>query len=153
MKLTSRARYALRMMVEIAKHDGDSAVSLGHIAKRTKISRRYLDQLAQGLKRASLVRGLSGRGGGYQLTRPAEEIHLNDIIEAAIGPINIVDCVRQPEVCIKADLCECRWVYAVINQRIAQVLEEISLADLADRNALKSICESLESEGTACPAR
>jgi Rrf2 family protein len=141
------------MMVEIAKDSGDGAVSLGHIAKRTKISRRYLDQLAQGLKRASLVRGLSGRGGGYQLTRPPEEIHLNDIIEAAIGPINIVECVQQPEVCIKADLCECRWVYAVINQRIAQVLEEISLADLADRAALKSICESLESESTACPAR
>lgn len=154
MKLTARARYALRMMVEIAKSNGDRSVSLGDIARRTRISRRYLDQLAQALKHASLVRGLSGRGGGYQLTRPSSQIQLGQIIEAAIGPINIVDCIKQPEICIKADLCECRWVYELINQRIAQVLEEISLADLAaGGGALRTVCSTLRPAALACPAK
>ena len=150
-KLSSRARYALRMMVEIAKCNTDSAISLGRVSKRTQISRRYLDQLAQGLKRADLIKGLSGRSGGYQLMRPADEITLNEIIEAAIGPINIVDCVNSPETCLKADLCECRWVYQLINRRIVQVLDEISLADMADRQVLKTICEELDTEGYPCP--
>lgn len=134
-KLSSRARYAVRMMIEIARSD-ERCVSLGYIAKRTKISRRYLEQLVHGLKQVSLVRGVSGRSGGYQLTRPASEILLSQIIESAIGPINIVDCVRQPEVCIKSDLCKCRWVYALINKRIVQVLERISLAELAAQGSL-----------------
>jgi len=115
--------------------------TIREIAKRTKMSRRYLDQLAIALKTGTLIRGRSGRNGGYQLTRSSEQISLGQVIEAAIGDINIVDCVRQPEICMKADMCECRLVYLLINTKITQVLNDISLADLADRTALRSICE------------
>ena len=121
MKLSSRARYAVRMMIAIARESSEAHVSLGQIAKQTKISRRYLDQLAHGLKRVALIRGISGRRGGYQLTRPAEEITLAEIIESAIGPINIVDCVLEPDVCLQSDVCKCRWVYSSINGRIEEV--------------------------------
>jgi len=151
-KFSSRARYALRMMVEIARQESSSSISLGQVAKKTKISRRYLDQLVQGLKQASLIRAVSGRGGGYQLTRPAAKIRVNEIIEAAIGPINVVDCVRHPEICLKAEQCECRPVYDLLNKKIIQVLGDVSLKDLANRDLLSSDQEA-DLEGFACPTR
>jgi len=132
MKLSTRARYALRMMVEIARKPGADLVSLSRVAEDTKISKRYLDQLALALKTSSLMRSMRGRGGGYQLARPAEEICVGEVIEAAIGPINVVECVRCPELCLKSDYCECRWVYVRINNEIVNVLNNISLAELAD---------------------
>jgi len=134
MKLSTRARYALRMMIEIAGSPGADLVSLGHVAATTNISKGYLDQLATALKTASLMRSTRGRGGGYQLARPAEEISVGQIIEAAIGPTNVVECVRQPEVCLKSDYCECRDVYERINGAIVNVLDGMSLAELADKS-------------------
>jgi Rrf2 family protein len=122
------------MMVEIAVRPGTDPVSLGLVAENTKLSKRYLDQLALALKTSSLMRSMRGRGGGYQLARPAEEISVGEIIEAAIGPINVVECVRCPEVCLKSDYCECRWVYERINSAIGKVLNSMSLAELADMN-------------------
>ena len=98
------------------------------------MSKRYLDQLALALKVSSLMRSMRGRGGGYQLARPAEQISVGEIIEAAIGPINVVECVRCPEICLKSDYCECRWVYERINDEIVKVLNGMSLAELADMN-------------------
>lgn len=137
MRLSTRARYALRMMVTIARHDSeDGAVSLNDVAEKTRVSRRYLEQLVIALKNASLVRGISGRGGGYLLTRSAGEITLRQIIEAAIGPINIVECVLHPDACLESDFCECRWVYQTINDRIKGVLNDLSLDDLVARPQL-----------------
>jgi Rrf2 family iron-sulfur cluster assembly transcriptional regulator len=134
MKLSTRARYALRMMVEIAVKPGTDPVSLGLVSENTKISKRYLDQLALALKTSSLMRSMRGRGGGYQLSRPAEEISVGEIIEAAIGPINVVECVQCPELCLKSDYCECRCVYVRINNEIVNVLNNMSLGELADMN-------------------
>jgi Rrf2 family protein len=132
MKLSTRGRYALRMMLDIARSGGEERpVSLAAVAERTDISRGYLEQLAQALRNARLLKGISGRYGGYRLTRPVPEITLGQIIEAAIGPINVVDCVDDPTDCPRADLCECRVVYQLINDRIAGVLDEYTLADLA----------------------
>jgi Rrf2 family transcriptional regulator, iron-sulfur cluster assembly transcription factor len=131
MKLSTRARYALRMMVEIARRPGTDLVSLGDVADHIKISKRYLDQLAIALKSSSLIRSMRGRGGGYQLARRADDISVAQIIEAAIGPINVVECVRHPEACLKSDGCECRWVYQRINDGIVNLLNGMSLAELA----------------------
>jgi Rrf2 family iron-sulfur cluster assembly transcriptional regulator len=123
------------MMVEIAMTPGADPVSLGDVAESTGISRRYLDQLAMGLKASLLIRSMRGRGGGYQLSRAADEISVGQIIEAAIGPVNVVECVRRPEVCLKSDCCECRWLYERINDGITNLLNGMSLAQLVDRNA------------------
>jgi Rrf2 family protein len=89
-------------MVEIAKRPGTDPVSLGIVSENTSISKPYLDQVAIGLKTSALIRSTRGRGGGYQLNRPADEISVRQIIEAAIGPINVVECVRCPEMCLTA---------------------------------------------------
>jgi len=112
----------------------DKPVSLERVAKSTQVSRRYLEQLAIGLKKASLLRGVSGRSGGYLLACPAKDISIGQVFAATIGPINIVDCVLHPEKCLKSDICECRMLYSFINRRIDQVLNEVTLADIAEGN-------------------
>lgn len=138
MKISTRGRYALRMMLDIARHDGQThPVSLASVAERSGISHGYLEQVALALRNAGLVRGVAGRHGGYKLSKPPGEISIRQIVEATIGPICVVDCIEEPEACPRSDYCECRVVYALINLRIGEVLEEFSLADLADPSWMK----------------
>jgi Rrf2 family iron-sulfur cluster assembly transcriptional regulator len=150
MKLSTRARYALRMMVVLARRtngEGNGngrAVSLSQVSEETMISRRYLEQLAIGLKGSALIRGKSGRGGGYTLARSAEQITIREIIESAIGPINIVECALQPEICSMADVCECRQLYRVINDRITSVMDTVVLSDIVDTSRLRDTVTALD---------
>ncbi len=121
-------------MVDLAKRSGADPVTLREIAENTAISKPYLDQVVVGLKTSALIRSMRGRGGGYQLARPADEISVGQIIEAAIGPINVVDCVMRPETCGRSDCCECRWVYRRINDEVTNLLNGMSLGELAQRD-------------------
>ncbi|MEW5947309.1 MAG: Rrf2 family transcriptional regulator, partial [bacterium] len=103
--------------------------------RRQGISKRYLGQIAISLKNNFLIRGVPGKSGGYVLTRRPEEILVGSIIEAAIGPINVVDCVVDRDACMKSDYCECRPVYALINDRIREALNDFTLADIINRHA------------------
>lgn len=139
MKISTRARYALRMMLDIGRHgDRKTPVSLTLVAERTGISRGYLEQLALALRNARLVRAVAGRYGGYKLATKKADITIRRIIEAAIGPISVVDCVDEPDTCPRSEYCECRVVYALINKRVADVLEDFTLADLLDREMTRS---------------
>ena len=154
MKLSTRARYALASMLAISRlEEGNHPVSLGLVAQKTQISKRYLEQLVIALKNASLLRGISGRGGGYLLSRKPSEIRIGEIIEAAIGPVNIVDCVLTPDVCLKSDFCECRMVYALMNKRITEVLNEFTLADMDDKAWTNGVRKELseDSPGSGIP--
>ena len=125
------------MMLDIARHGDDGRpVSLAYVSERTGISRSYLEQLAQGLRTARLVRGTAGRYGGYRIARPLEEITVGQIIEAAIGPVCVVDCIDDPEGCPRSMYCECRPVYDLINQRVSEVLDEFTLADLVSNHQI-----------------
>ncbi|MCW8985805.1 MAG: Rrf2 family transcriptional regulator [Thermoanaerobaculales bacterium] len=138
MKISTRGRYALRMMLDIARHGGQaSPVSLASVSERTGISHGYLEQVALALRSARLVRGVAGRHGGYRLSSPPDKITVRQIMEATLGPVCVVNCVDEPETCPSADDCECRVVYALINLRIREVLEEFTLANLTDRSRMK----------------
>jgi Rrf2 family protein len=153
MKLSTRARYALRMMLDIAsRHDDDAPVSLAAVSERTDISRGYLEQLAMGLRNARLLRSVSGRYGGYNLARPPAEITLGTIVEAAIGPISVVDCVEDPATCGRADSCECRLVYSFINKQIAEVLHRYTLSDVLEPSWASSIQGELGVYDRPCSA-
>ncbi len=154
MKLSTRARYALRMMVVLSRREGESGlVSLNEVADEANVSRRYLEQLVIGLKNGALIRGKSGKGGGYCLARPADQIRMREIFESAIGPINIVDCVMQPEICLQTDFCECRSLYSLINDRITSVLDSLVLSDLIDNDRLHEAIALLDenSDSAPCP--
>ena len=140
MRLSTRARYGLQAMLAIAKMtDGEHPVSLGKVAERTRLSRRYLDQLTVSLKNAQLLRSVGGRSGGYLLAHEPGEIKIRQIVEAAIGPINIVDCTGGPDVCMGEDTCECHLIYMLLNRRIIEMLDEFSLADIADSGWMKQM--------------
>lgn len=152
MKLSRRARYALKMMLEIARSGGEGRkVSLTTVSANTNMPRRSLEQLAMSLRNASLVVGITGKGGGYELARPADQIRLGQIVEAAIGQINVVECVKQPELCMQVEYCDCRWIYERINEGITDVLNEFSLADLAARKPARDPEQTVD--GSGCPTR
>ncbi len=144
MKISTRARYALRLMADLArKTDGSTPIHLREIAEGNDLSHGYLEQLMISLRNASLVRGLSGRKGGYVLARPAEQIRIREIIEAVIGPINLADCVLYPQNCERSPICETRPIWVLLNYSIIKVLEDYSLADIADKDWLKNIAVEL----------
>lgn len=154
MKLSTRARYALRMMMVIARHDdyGEEVVSLNRVAQESDISRRYLEQLVIGLKNSQLIRGKSGKNGGYSLARPADDIKLREIVESAVGPISIVDCVIHPETCDKSEKCACRKLYTIVNHQITSTLDNLALSDLCDNEHMTSLACALDTF-TTVPSR
>ncbi len=118
-------------MLSLAKSGAtERPVSLAAVAEQTAISRGYLEQLALSLRGAGLVRGVAGRHGGYRLVKPPSETTIGEVIEATIGPVRLVECVEDPEVCVRAADCECRVVYTLINRRVADVLSEFTIADM-----------------------
>ena len=145
MKLATRPRYALRAMTVIARQCRDGKpVNLAEVADRAHISRRYLEQVAISLKNAGLLKAVQGKHGGHLLGRPAEDISLGEIVEAAMGPINIVDCVLHPEECMMIEECGCRGLYQLINARIRETFNSFSLADLAEKRVELEVARQLE---------
>jgi Rrf2 family protein len=138
MRISSRGRYALKMMLDIALDGGaEKPVSLSSVAERTGLSHGYLEQLAMALRSAGLVRGVAGRRGGYRLVDSPSEITVRRIIEAVMGPIRVVDCVDDPDSCPHVESCECFDVYELVNRRIIEVLEEFNLEELMRRSSAK----------------
>ena len=137
MKVSTRARYALRLMIDLADHfEPGVPVVLRDIAERQQISKRYLEQLAMALKHAGLVLVSVGRGGGYALPRPADEIRVGEIVRATIGEINVVGCVRYPDSCDRAPACPSRAMWERLNEVILETFDRVTLDDLCERSLL-----------------
>ena len=152
MRVSTRARYALRLMLDVARNGVDNGpVSLSSVAERTAISRGYLEQVALSLRSASLLRGVCGRRGVYRLAAAAEEITVGRIFEALIGPISLVDCVDDPSACPRSGGCECRVIYRLINDRIVEVLQSHTLADLMDPEWMRTYGNFLGGDGPMPP--
>lgn len=132
------------MMLEIAKAGSSaSPVSMTAIARGTDISKSYLEQLAIPLKASGLLHGRTGRAGGYTLAKPAEDIRLREIVESTIGPIDLVECVSDPNQCLRSPECETRLIWALVTNRIRSMLDEYSLADLTNPEFLQFIREEI----------
>ncbi|MDJ0762101.1 MAG: Rrf2 family transcriptional regulator [Myxococcota bacterium] len=141
MKLRTRERYSLRMMMSIATlSSGEKPVGLRQVSKHSGISRRYLEQLVSPLKRAALLQATAGRDGGYVLAKEPEEIKLSDIFTAAIGQIAVTDCAVGEETCNNGEFCNCKALWALLNHKITKTLDEHSLADLL-REDWRSVVE------------
>lgn len=116
-------------MIDVAENSaGNQPVQMKDISARQGISERYLGQLAISLRNRGLIRGISGKSGGYLLAVDPSKIRIADIFEAMIGPVNVVECVRDPNACDKTSFCEMRRIYALVNDRILETLQEFSLA-------------------------
>lgn len=137
MRLTSKGRYAVMAMADLALHGGDQrAVPLQEVARRQEISLSYLEQLFARMRRAGLVAGVRGPGGGYRLAKAARDTTIADIIAAVNEPIKATRCKEgSTKGCTgKEGRCIAHGLWSELGDRIQGFLASVSLADVLDRN-------------------
>jgi Rrf2 family protein len=130
MKMSTRGRYGLRAMLELARCFGDGPLMMGTLAEREGLSRKYLHALLTGLKSAGLVRSVRGAGGGFVLSRDPSEIKITEVLSALEGPLSLVDCVADKEGCDRAERCTARPLWQELSGAIENVLDNVTLEDL-----------------------
>jgi len=136
MKISTRARYGLRLLVDLAEHSGKDPVKLKDISQRQGISLNYLRQLIMPLESNKIVRSIRGNRGGYLLGKKPEEINLLDIMNLLEGPIDLVDCVHNKNLCQISDTCPTREIWVEISEKMEQSLVQKSLKDLMENNEI-----------------
>ena len=130
MKLSTKGRYGLRAAVALAMYAKDEPVSISTIAAREELSESYLEQLFAKLKKAGLVHSIRGTNGGYQLSRPAEDISVGDVLRALEGNMVSVDCPDSESQCAKYGSCVTKYVWKRINNSINDTMDAITLEEL-----------------------
>lgn len=133
MKLTTKGRYGLRAVLDLAVNTEDEAVSLSQIAERQGISMNYLEQLIAKLKKSGIVQGIRGAQGGYVLAMPPEEISVGDILRALEGDLYPVECSEinnDVTPCSNSDICVTKYVWKRISDSINDAVDGIKLSDL-----------------------
>jgi Rrf2 family protein len=142
MRLSTKGRYGVRALVDIALNSDGAPVLLKDIAKRQDISAQYLEHLVAPLIRAGILRSIRGAKGGIALAKPPEEIKLSRVIEVLEGSVAPVECVDNAALCARSDECVTRDVWSDIKAAIMGVLESLTLKDLMDRQKAKSPSKS-----------
>ena len=131
MKISTKGKYGLRAMIDLAQYSEQEAVSISSIAQRQKISESYLEQLVAKLKKAGLVVSTRGAAGGYRLARSASEISVGDVLRALEGDVRAVICTAQTEEgCEGEELCVTKYVWQRINESIEKTVDEMMLEQL-----------------------
>jgi Rrf2 family protein len=133
MKLSTRTRYAVRAIIELAQNDSNKPLQLKIIAQRQDISVKYLEQLMAVLRSAGFVRSIRGSKGGYVLAKAPNEIKLNEVMHRLEGKIATVECVDNDDYCSRSADCAARYLWTRVEQAIEKVLEGITLQDLVDK--------------------
>jgi len=137
MKLSTKGRYAIRAMLDLAQHYGEGLVLLKDIARRQEISERYLEHLFLALKAAGLVSSVRGARGGFALTHPPADVKLIDIVRICEGQISIVECVTDPEYCTRSQRCATRDIWREVKEAVEGILDSLTLQDLVERQGRK----------------
>lgn len=133
--ISTKARYALRVMIDLVQHQEDGYVPLKEIAKRQEISEKYLEIILKTLVKGNILKGLRGKGGGYMLTRLPEEYTIGEIIELTEGPLAPVACLMpDAESCRRADKCITLRLWEKYNALIHDFFYRITLEDLINGN-------------------
>ena len=130
MKISTKGRYALRMMIDLAEHGSEECVSLSEIAKRQDVSKKYLEQIIPTLTRAGLLRTSRGAQGGYALAVSPEKCTIGQILRLTEGSLAPVDCASEDApACPRAAYCPTLPIYRGLNKVINEYLDGITLAD------------------------
>jgi Rrf2 family cysteine metabolism transcriptional repressor len=139
MKLSTRTRYGLRAIIELAENNGAAPLQTKAIAASQDISVKYLEQLMTILRSAGLVRSIRGSKGGYMLAKSPNQIKLSEVFDCLEGQLTTVECVEDGRFCERAEDCVARQVWAEVQQAIKNVLQSITLQDLVDRTKDKKL--------------
>ena len=135
MKLSTKGRYGLRALIDLAQYGEQEGVSIQSISARQQISDSYLEQLVRKLKKAGLVTSVRGAQGGYRLARPAEEISVGDVLRALEGSIEAVSCQEgENPSCVGKDLCVARFVWQKVNKSIQETVDSIMISQLVEES-------------------
>ena len=138
MKLSTRARYGTRALLDLAIQGSEEPVSLKDIAKRQQISLQYLEHLMTPLITAGMVRSVRGPKGGVLLAKPSEEIKLSEIIRLLEGSIAPVDCMDNPRLCSRSGSCATRDIWDEVKKAVDGVLEATTLQNMVERQKRKN---------------
>ncbi|MCE9650374.1 MAG: Rrf2 family transcriptional regulator [Parvibaculum sp.] len=152
MKLTTKGRYAVMAMADLARHGTGRPVALADIAQRQEISLSYLEQLFAKLRRGDLVKSVRGPGGGYLLAREADDIRIADVIVAVDEPIKATRCeLGSPKGCMgqSSSRCITHDLWEELSHQIHVFLSGVSLGDVVNGRVAKSAAHDLEKTLTA----
>ena len=133
MKISTKGRYALRLMADLARWSQDGPVPIRDIAERQEMSEKYLEQIVRPLVKEGLVRSVRGAQGGYELALPANQITVGVVLRATEGDLVPVSCVADGGECDKHDNCDTIFVWRKISDAVAEVVDSITIADVAER--------------------
>lgn len=136
MKLSTKGRYGLRALIDLALYSENETVSIQSIARRQNISDSYLEQLMRKLRSAGLIVSVRGAQGGYKLARPANEISVGDVLRALEGSLEAVTCGGEDNSCQGEDLCVTKFVWERINSSIRDTVDSIKLSQLVEESRL-----------------
>ncbi|RKY46510.1 MAG: hypothetical protein DRP91_03265 [Candidatus Neomarinimicrobiota bacterium] len=129
MKITTKIRYAIRLLIFLAQHEGEM-VFLKDVSEKENISFKYLEQIIPYLKNSGLILSKRGARGGYILAKKPSQITIKEIVQSIEGPIAIVECVASSEYCNRSNNCVPNKLWKKLNEQISDTLETITLEDL-----------------------
>lgn len=133
MMISTRGRYALRVMIDLAQQDANSYIPLRDIAERQNISEKYLEAVIKALVADGLLSGMRGKGGGYKLTRGVDEYTVGEVLrltEGTLAPVSCLDCSGGEIECERSDDCITLPLWKKLNLVVNEFLDSISLTDL-----------------------
>ncbi len=137
MKLSTKGRYATRAILDLAINQEEGPILLKDIAQRQQISLSYLEHLVTPLIAGGLIRSTRGAKGGVSLAKPPEEIKLSEVIQLLEGSLAPVECVNNPKLCPRSELCVTRDIWTELKNAMTGVLESTTLQDLVERQKEK----------------
>lgn len=136
MKMSTKGRYGLRALIDLAQYSENEPVSITSISARQGISERYLEQLMSKLKKAEIIKSIRGAGGGYILAKPIEDISVGDILRALEGNIEPVECsgIQSESSCHSSGGCVSKIVWQKINDSVNEAVDGIMLEELVNES-------------------
>lgn len=135
MKLSTKTRYGLRFMIDLAQHYGEGCVALKEIADRQEISKKYLEQVVSPLVSAGLLHVTRGYMGGYELARAPQQINCADIVAATEDGLELLDCTNGKFACGRDEACLSQYVWKGLEKAVADYLRSITLQDILENEA------------------
>ncbi len=140
MKISTKGRYALRMMLDLAEHQNNGFIALKDVAQRQNISKKYLEQIVPILNKSDILSTTRGFQGGYRLAKSPDKYTVGEILRLTEGSLAPVPCLDQnPSECIRHKECETLPVWQGLKQVINEYLDSITLQDIIDQNKKRSI--------------
>lgn len=139
MKLSTRTRYGIRAILELAENYGNEPLQLRIIARDQRVSVKYLEQLMAMLKSAGIVRSVRGSKGGYILAKSPEQIKVSDCFECLEGSVITTECVEDESYCERTNDCIARQLWTEVQNSVMGVLQSMTLQNLVDRAKNKQV--------------